>query len=152
MFTKRNNKKWFSNKHHSIEKFKELARYVIKKKSKTQIRNMYWYILIYIYIYILYINILLTYINIVDIYIYIYIYIFIFSLLYPIYIYKYIYIYIYRERERERERRERLIQSILISGKQHKKLNFLNEFWNSIFVKFYFEAYQNKLDSSLYSR
>ena len=28
------------------------------------------------------------------------------------------------------------IQAILISGKQHKKLNLLTAFWNSIFFKF----------------
>ena len=44
------------------------------------------------------------------------------------------------------------IQAILISSRRHKKLNLLIEFWNSIFRKFYFEAYQNKLASSLHSK
>ena len=33
------------------------------------------------------------------------------------------------------------IQAILMSSRWHKKLNFLIEFSNSIFIKFYFEAY-----------
>ena len=43
------------------------------------------------------------------------------------------------------------IQAILISGRRHKKLNFLIEFLNLIFIKFYFKAswcstcIQNKL-------
>ena len=43
------------------------------------------------------------------------------------------------------------IQAILMSVRWQKKLNFLNEFSHSIFIKFYFKAYwhrtciQNKL-------
>ena len=43
------------------------------------------------------------------------------------------------------------IQAVLMSGRRHKKLNLLIDFWNSIFMKFYFIAYwhwtciQNKL-------
>ena len=43
------------------------------------------------------------------------------------------------------------IQAVLMSGRRHKKLNLLIDFWNSIFMKFYFTAYwhwtciQNKL-------
>ena len=39
---------------------------------------------------------------------------------------------------------QEFIQAILMSGWWHIKLNLLIEFWNSIFMKFYFEAYQNK--------
>ena len=44
------------------------------------------------------------------------------------------------------------IQAILMSGRWHKKLNLLLEFWNSVFIKCYFEAYQNKLALSLQNR
>ena len=37
------------------------------------------------------------------------------------------------------------IQAILMSSRQYKKLNLLIEYWNSIFIKFYFWAHQNKL-------
>ena len=43
----------------------------------------------------------------------------------------------------------KFIQGILMSSRQLKKLNLLIEFCNSIFIKFYFHAYQNKLPSSL---
>ena len=45
-----------------------------------------------------------------------------------------------------------IFPSILMSGRRHKKLNLLIEFWNSIFIKFYFEAHQNKLASNLHSK
>ena len=43
------------------------------------------------------------------------------------------------------------IQAILMSGRWYKKLNLLIEFSNSIFVKFYFETYQNKSALSWHS-
>ena len=33
------------------------------------------------------------------------------------------------------------IQAILMSVRRHKQLNLLTEFWNSIFIKFYFKAF-----------
>ena len=36
--------------------------------------------------------------------------------------------------------RQGFIQAVLISGRRHKKPNLI-EFWNSIFIKFYFKAY-----------
>ena len=42
------------------------------------------------------------------------------------------------------------MQAILMSGRRHKKLNLLIEFWNSIFIKRHFKAYENKLDSNLH--
>ena len=44
------------------------------------------------------------------------------------------------------------IQTLLMSGRRHEKLNLVIKFWNLIFMKFYFEVYQNKLASSLYSK
>ena len=44
------------------------------------------------------------------------------------------------------------IQAILVPGRRHKKLNLLIEFWNSVFIKFDFEAYQNQVASSLHSK
>ena len=41
------------------------------------------------------------------------------------------------------------IQAIMISGTLHKKLNLLIEFWNSIFIKNFFKAYENRLASKL---
>ena len=38
------------------------------------------------------------------------------------------------------DRDQGFIQTILISGRSLKKLNLLIEFWNSIFIKFYFKA------------
>ena len=43
-------------------------------------------------------------------------------------------------------------QTILMSGRRHKKLNLLIEFRNSVYKKFYFEAYKNSLASSLHSK
>ena len=48
--------------------------------------------------------------------------------------------------------KQEFIQAILVSGRRHKKLNLLIQFWNWIFMKFYFEAYKNRLLSNLPSK
>ena len=48
--------------------------------------------------------------------------------------------------------KQEFIQGILMSGKWHQKINLLIQFWNWIFMKFYFEAYKNRLLSNLPSK
>ena len=44
------------------------------------------------------------------------------------------------------------IQTILMSGRRHKKLNLLIDFSNLIFIKFCFKANKNMLKSNLHSK
>ena len=51
-----------------------------------------------------------------------------------------------------RQQFQGFIQTILMSCWQHKKFHLLIQFWNSIFIKFCFKAYKNRLTWSLHSK